>query len=89
MVHRFAAGHDTVNDEPVVLTPWQITRACAAAGGIAASIRDQLRYARFHLSDGTCEQGARILSRDSMRLMQTPRASAPCDFEQGLAWRIR
>jgi CubicO group peptidase (beta-lactamase class C family) len=89
MVHRFAVGHAAVDDRSIVLRPWQLTRASTAAGGIAASIRDQLRYARFHLGDGTGEKGETILSRESMLRMQTPRGPAPCDFEQGLAWRIR
>jgi CubicO group peptidase (beta-lactamase class C family) len=89
MVHRFTVGHATVDDKPVVLRPWQLTRASAAAGGITASIRDQLHYARFHLGDGTNAEGGRILSRESLLLMQTPQGPAPCEFEQALAWRIR
>jgi CubicO group peptidase (beta-lactamase class C family) len=89
MVHRFAVGHAAVDDKPIVLRPWQLTRASTAAGGITASIRDQLRYARFHLGDGTSEEGGKILSRESMLLMRTPQGPAPCEFEQGLAWRIR
>jgi CubicO group peptidase (beta-lactamase class C family) len=88
MIHRFAVGHAAVDDKLIVLRPWQLTRASTAAGGITASIRDQLCYARFHLGDGTSEEGGKILSRESMRLMQTPQGPAPCDFEQGLAWRI-
>jgi len=71
------------------LRPWQLTRATAAAGGIAASIKDQLRYARFQLGDGATEEAGQVLSRESMQLMQTPDGPAPCDFGQGLAWRIR
>ena len=55
MTHSFAVGHATIGDRTIVLRPWQVTRACAAAGGIAASMKDQLRYARFHMGDGTAE----------------------------------
>jgi CubicO group peptidase (beta-lactamase class C family) len=89
MVHRFAVGHATVDDRPIVLRPWELTRASSPAGGIAASLRDQLRYARFHLGHGTSEESEKILSRESMDLMQRPQGPGPCDFEQGLAWRIR
>jgi CubicO group peptidase (beta-lactamase class C family) len=88
MVHRFAVGH-AAREEALVLRPWQLTRATAAAGGIAASIMDQLRYARFHLREGADDEAEQLLSRESMQLMQTPDGPAPCDFGQGLAWRIR
>jgi CubicO group peptidase (beta-lactamase class C family) len=72
-----------------VLHPWQLTRASAAEGGITASVTDLLRYARFHLGDGTNEEHERILSSESMRLMQTPICPATCGFENGLVWRVR
>lgn len=58
-------------------------------GGIAASMKDQLRYARFHLGDGTAEDGTRVLSRESMRRMQTPGDVGELDFKMGLAWQIQ
>jgi CubicO group peptidase (beta-lactamase class C family) len=56
MVHRFAVGHASWKDRTMVLHPWQLTRASAAEGGITASVTDLLRYARFHLGDGTNEE---------------------------------
>ena len=49
---------------------------------------DQLRYARFHLGDGSTEGGGPLLSRESIELMQKP-APATCEYDIGLAWRIR
>jgi CubicO group peptidase (beta-lactamase class C family) len=89
MVHRFAVGHASWKDRTMVLHPWQLTRASAAEGGITASVTDLLRYARFHLGDGTNEEHERILSSESMRLMQTPICPATCGFENGLVWRLR
>jgi CubicO group peptidase (beta-lactamase class C family) len=89
MVHRFAVGHAAIDDKPVVLKPWQLTRASTPAGGIVTSIKDQLRYARFHLGDGTSQQAVPILSRESVLAMQTPQGPVTCDFSQGLAWRVR
>jgi CubicO group peptidase (beta-lactamase class C family) len=89
MTHSFAAGHATIADRTVVLRPWQVTRACAAAGGIAASMKDQLRYARFHLGDGTAEDGVRILTSESIAMMQTPGNAAMLDTKMGLAWMTR
>ena len=89
MTHSFAVGHATIADKTIVLRPWQMIRACASAGGIAASMIDQLRYARFHLGDGTAEDGTRILSRESIAMMQTPGDAGMLDIKMGLAWMTR
>jgi CubicO group peptidase (beta-lactamase class C family) len=72
MVHGFAAGHAGSGDKPVVLQPWPIVRGAVPAGRVVASMTDQLRYARFHLGDGSTEGGGRLLSRESIELMQSP-----------------
>jgi CubicO group peptidase (beta-lactamase class C family) len=89
MTHGFAVGHTTIADKTIVLRPWQTTRACGPAGGIAASMIDQLRYARFHLGDGTAEDGTRILSAESIAIMQTPGRAGWLDIKMGLAWMTR
>jgi CubicO group peptidase (beta-lactamase class C family) len=75
MTRAFAVGHDVAQDnpdgEPVVLEPWALPRSANPAGGLTASLTDELRYARFHLGDGTAN-GTRVLSTESMRRMQTP-----------------
>jgi CubicO group peptidase (beta-lactamase class C family) len=63
--------------------------AVTAAGGVVATIKDQLKYARFHLGAGAGEDGVQVLSPESMAQMHTPAGPANCDFETGLAWRIR
>jgi CubicO group peptidase (beta-lactamase class C family) len=87
MTHSFAVGHTTIADKTIVLRPWQLTRACGPAGGISASMIDQLRYARFHLGDGTAEDGTRILTAESIAMMQTPGNAGWLDIKMGLAWR--
>jgi CubicO group peptidase (beta-lactamase class C family) len=89
LTHCFAVGHATIADKTVVLRPWQLTRACGPAGGITASMIDQLRYARFHLGDGTSEDGARILTAESIAMMQTPGNAGMLDIKMGLAWMTR
>jgi CubicO group peptidase (beta-lactamase class C family) len=89
MTHSFAVGHATIADKTIVLRPWQLTRANGPAGGISASMIDQLRYARFHLGDGTTEDGARILTAKSIDMMQTPGNAGWLDIRMGLAWRTR
>jgi CubicO group peptidase (beta-lactamase class C family) len=75
MTRAFAVGHaappDEPHGEPVVLEPWALPRSVNPAGGLAASVEDMLRYARFHLGDGPVN-GAPLLSDDSVRQMQAP-----------------
>src|SRR5215213_11505006 len=75
MTKAFAVGHgappDEPHGEPVVLAPWALPRSANPAGGLIASVNDMLRYARFHLGDGTAD-GRRVLSAESLRRMQTP-----------------
>ena len=54
-----------------MLEPWALPRSANPAGGLIASLNDELRYARFHLGDGTAN-GTRVLSPEGMRRMQTP-----------------
>ena len=88
ITHRVAAGHtyDDENDAVKVLRPWALARSAHSAGGVTSTVRDQLRYARFHLGDGTAADGARLLSPESMRLMQTPQVNANLDRQMGLSW---
>lgn len=75
MNDAFAVGHivpsDNPQGEPVVVEPWGLPRAYYPAGGLVTSVRDDLRYARFHLGDGTAD-GRRVLSAASMHRMQSP-----------------
>src|SRR5690348_5478267 len=49
-----AASHNVVDAKPVADTGfWAFPRSCNPTGGLMSSVRDQLRYARFHLGDGT------------------------------------
>src|SRR5439155_3838655 len=53
ITHRVAAGHFVYDDGAKVARPWYIPRNAHSIGGIISSARDMLRYARFHLGDGT------------------------------------
>lgn len=102
ITHRVAMGHVVVEERPVVARPWAFPRATTPVGGIVSSVRDLLRYARFHLGDGTVpgtEAAApvpradaaadRLLSEASLRLMGTPQVRADLDRSVGIAWFIR
>ena len=85
MTRRFAVGHHRAEDgPPPVARPWPIGRAHHAAGGIASSVLELLRWARFHLSDG---EG--VLTRASLDEMQRDQFAAGSIFEQvGITWAI-
>jgi CubicO group peptidase (beta-lactamase class C family) len=90
--HRVAIGHDNHFDQgqpPVeVARPWALARAAHAAGGICSTVRDQLRYARFHMGDGTAADGIQLLTPESIAEMQTPRVPAADDQFFGVTWFI-
>ena len=41
--------------------PWKYWRSDNPGAGLASSVADLLRWARFHLGDGSAESGARVL----------------------------
>jgi CubicO group peptidase (beta-lactamase class C family) len=53
ITHRVAASHLTRPAGPAVARPWWGTRAANPAGGLLSTARDLLRFACFHLGDGT------------------------------------
>ncbi|MFC9893631.1 serine hydrolase domain-containing protein [Nocardia sp. NPDC127579] len=68
ITRRFAVGHDKGADGTLtVAQPWKPTRANNPGGGVASSVADQLRWARFHLGDG-----APVLPAGMLRGMREP-----------------
>lgn len=89
-----AAPHNVVDGKPVVDNEfWAFPRSCNPTGGLISSVRDQLRYARFHLGDGTGGDGARVLSRQALQTMRSnPGAGGTLQVEltgMGVAWMLR
>ena len=90
LTHRFAVGHTVEEDVPKVVRRWALHRAVNPAGGITSTVKDQLVYARFHLGDGAAPDGARLLSPESMALMQSPLVPAGSLFgATGITWLVR
>jgi CubicO group peptidase (beta-lactamase class C family) len=90
MTRSFAVGHIVDNGVAEVARPWSIGRSSHAAGGIAASISDLLRYAAFHIAGGTSASGERVLSKEfcaAMREGQVPTGALPDQL--GLTWFLR
>ena len=89
MLRRFAVGHHVHPDGKVeIARPWPVERSGMAMGGLVSSVADQLRYARFHMGDGTTDDGSRLLSEQSMVEMQTPVVEFINDRWFGLSWMI-
>jgi CubicO group peptidase (beta-lactamase class C family) len=89
MTHRFAVGHRVTADGPVVEREWALARSAHPAGGITSSVRDQLRYGRFQLGDGSSPEGQQLLTAETMRRMQSPQVKANLDRQMGLSWILR
>jgi len=81
--HRFAVGHRDEDGQTIVARPWALARAAGVAGGIASSVRDLLRYARFHLGQ---EPGP--LTRESLAIMREPQIQTG-DRDMALTWFVR
>ncbi|HEV7679881.1 MAG TPA: serine hydrolase domain-containing protein [Candidatus Dormibacteraeota bacterium] len=89
---RFAVGHRKRNEEVGVARPYGLPRSVAPAGGIVSNAADQVRFARFHLGDGTAANGTRVLGEASLLRMREATASlhgsAIGDFV-GISWLMR
>src|SRR5438477_2388437 len=88
ITYRVAAGHFVFSEGAKVARPWYVPRNVSSIGGIVSSARDMLRYARFHLGDGTAPGGERLLSADALRLMRMPQVARELDAQSGLSWRL-
>lgn len=91
MSRRFAVGHVEQKKETKVARPWQLPRCGNPAGGLVCTARDQIRYAAFHLGDGT-SQGERVLQKASLDLMKQPSFSlegGSLGDHVGISWLLR
>ena len=78
MTRRFAVGHERQDDGRVtVARPWAMPRSAAPAGGMSATVGDQLTWARFHLGDGTAADGSRLLPAKLLASMQEATVQMP------------
>jgi CubicO group peptidase (beta-lactamase class C family) len=84
ITRRFAVGHERdENGEAKVARPWAIGRAAHAAGGIATSMLELLRYARFWI------EGGDFLTPASVEEMTRPQVPVGGNIDAvGLAWML-
>jgi CubicO group peptidase (beta-lactamase class C family) len=89
MLERFAVGH-FVNEHDVVQIskPWALARNTSSVGRINSSVIDQLKYAQFHLGDGTTSSGKRLLSSEAMIEMQTPTVNGANGAMHAISWFV-
>jgi len=83
--HRFVVGHQKVKDKVQVARPWAIGRAGNGVGGVVSTVRDLLKYARFHMSSGS----KNVITGKSLRAMRIPQADAGPRGLMGITWFIR
>jgi CubicO group peptidase (beta-lactamase class C family) len=83
-----ATGHVIRDGTAKPVYSWPIIRGMGPAGGAVSTVRDQLRYARFHL-DGTAA-GTAPLGNELRLQMQRPRTSLPAALSGiGVSWLLR
>jgi CubicO group peptidase (beta-lactamase class C family) len=91
ITYNVAVGHESDDQGVVVTRPYTVPRCKTPAGGAIASVRDMVRYARFHMGDGTTPDGERLLTRETLALMQSPQmVGGHSEAEpNGLPWYLR
>lgn len=91
MTRRFAVGHNEKPDGTLeVARPWALPRGGNPAGGISTNTGDLMRWARFHLGDGTGADSKPVVSRESLDLMKQPTYEMPGLGESlGISWFLR
>ena len=89
MTHRYAVGHAPSPSGAQVLRPWPLYRAANSAGALTCSVRAMLRYAEFHLGDGTTADGERILSSAALEATHAPIFTKHgTDDQMALTWHL-
>lgn len=83
--HRFVVGHQKVRNKVQVARPWSIGRAGNGVGGVVSTVKDLLKYARFHMSNGK----KNVITGKSLRAMRLPQADAGPRGSMGITWFIR
>jgi CubicO group peptidase (beta-lactamase class C family) len=93
MTRRFAVGHTPdENGNLTIARPWKHWRSNNPGGGLASSVADQLRWARFHLGDGHSKNGTQVLPVEVLRQMQEQTVALPGSSlgdALGICWFLR
>lgn len=88
-----AMGHNAdENRQYAIARQWKDNRANNPGGGVASSVADQLRWARFHLGDGRAPDGTQVLPAETLHQMRVPTAELPSSTlgdAIGIGWFLR
>jgi CubicO group peptidase (beta-lactamase class C family) len=88
-----AMGHNAdENGQYAIARQWKDNRANNPGGGVASSVADQLRWARFHLGDGHAPDGTEVLPAEILHQMKVPTAelrSSTLGDAIGIGWFLR
>ena len=85
LTRRVAVGHQWDKKKVIVAEPWAVGRAANGVGGLVTTVKDLLKYARFHMSNGS--KG--VISGKSLKAMREPQVSRGADGDMGITWFIR
>jgi CubicO group peptidase (beta-lactamase class C family) len=89
ITYRCSVGHVVAGDRLHVSRPWTLPRSTHPFAGVISCVDDLLRWARFHLGDGTAADGTRLLQRETLTRMQTALAPAGSLADEiGITWQI-
>ncbi|MEO6838545.1 MAG: serine hydrolase domain-containing protein [Ginsengibacter sp.] len=93
MTQRFCVGHNRDDEGKLsIATLWRRSRGDNPGGGIVSCVADQLRWARFHLGDGSQESGTQVLSEKVLSQMHKPTAElrgSNLGSAIGIGWFLR
>lgn len=93
MTQRFAVGHSVgEHGQLAVARPWRHWRSDNPGAGLAASVSDQLRWARFHLGDGKAPNGVWLMPTGLLKQMQRPTVAlqgSSLGDALGICWFLR
>ncbi len=87
--HRFVVGHYRKDNKTHVARPWAIGRAGNGVGGVVSTVKDLLKYARFHMGDGKSLSGSKIVKRKTLEAMRVKLVNAGGRGDMGITWFIR
>lgn len=89
ITYRTASGHNVFDDAPRVARPWALARQSNCLGGIVSTVGDLLRYARFHMGDGTTASGPPYLDPGTIALMRSRLCDGPLGQFRGIGWAVQ
>src|SRR6266568_582083 len=93
MTRRFAVAHNRGEDGTLSIARLRRRpRGDNPGGGLASSVADQMRWARFHLGDGRTEDGVRVLPAGVLQRMKEPTAvlrGSNMGQAIGICWFLR